>query len=381
MHRAQILCFALFAAAACGGISDPTRKPEAVATVSGALTGTPAPANARVALVWRNGKKGGLAVGADVPVVNGHFTMSLAVPADGYFFPAESTQTSVKPGIGGSPSDSSGLGASGPSGSGGASGSTGAHSFTPLDLNGTITAPLSVAVAGFVVYADANGNGVLDIAGSTASSPDTILGGNKELFLAYLREGGSLDYEKLRDKSGVLPAHGFNLVWKEGRWLGLDLVELSLSSSTQLPSPVCQMGSSSFDTVSDGSPSVVATPSSGPPQVSGGGGSGGPNGYPSPSDPNLVCAKDGLSYQYKYPPCTPPPSPPPGLCNGDTVAYACASSASAHLPPGQPPPAGWPCPAPGWGVAVDAGVSRPDASAPRDAGPIIHDGGAAPDAG
>jgi hypothetical protein len=348
---------AALAAVACGGISDPTHKSEAVATVSGALTGSPAPANARVALVWRNGKNGGVAVGADVPVVNGHFTMSLAVPADAYFFPAESSATptgsDTAPGLVSPPS-------------GGTAGSTGSRSIGLEDLSGQITTPLSVAVAGFVVYADANGNGALDLTGSTASTPDHILGGNKDLFVAYLRDGGSLDYEKLRDKSGILPAHGFNLAWKEGRWLGLDLVELSLASSVQLPSSVCQSHGTTFG---DSSNSVTATPSSGP-SVSGG---RGPNGYPSPSDPNLVCTSDGRSYHYKYPPCTPPPSPPPGLCNAPAVPYACADSSSSSLAPGQTPPAGWPCPVAG---AADAGVPSADASTGT-----ARDGGAAPDAG
>src|SRR4051794_12870995 len=97
MQRTRTLILALAALTACGGISDPTRKgaAEPVATVSGALTGAAgAPGNARVALVWRNGKNGGPLVGIDVPVIDGHFTMGLALPPESCFFPAEgSTST------------------------------------------------------------------------------------------------------------------------------------------------------------------------------------------------------------------------------------------------------------------------------------------------
>src|SRR5262249_18412154 len=70
---------------ACGGIADPTRSPDHVATVTGALTGSGVPGSAPVALVWRKGSGGGYAVGADVPVVDGHFTIGLDVPPDAYF--------------------------------------------------------------------------------------------------------------------------------------------------------------------------------------------------------------------------------------------------------------------------------------------------------
>ena len=77
------------AALACGEITDPTRGGENVATVSGALTGTNVPANAHIALVWKNGTNGGVAVGADAPIVGGKFTMALTPPPDSYFFSTE----------------------------------------------------------------------------------------------------------------------------------------------------------------------------------------------------------------------------------------------------------------------------------------------------
>lgn len=81
MRRLRILALVASAAVgaavfACGGISDPTRR-EGVATISGALTGAGAPPQgARVALVWRVGKDGGFAVGADVPLTIGKFAMT-----------------------------------------------------------------------------------------------------------------------------------------------------------------------------------------------------------------------------------------------------------------------------------------------------------------
>ncbi len=74
---------------ACGGISDPSLSAaEKTASVSGALTGTLIPSNARVALVYRKAATAGatsVEVAGDAPVINGTFTLSLTKPLDEYF--------------------------------------------------------------------------------------------------------------------------------------------------------------------------------------------------------------------------------------------------------------------------------------------------------
>ncbi|MEA2750104.1 MAG: hypothetical protein QOI41_4247 [Myxococcales bacterium] len=354
---------------ACGGISDPTKGGEGrVATVSGALTGITVPANARVALVYRGNTAANasshsvVVVGSDVPVVGGKFTMNLGVPADDLFssVDAASVSTSAAPPIAeGAPSSTGSSEPSVGTSTSGSPGAFGAAQIAPRDLvGGQITQPLTAAVAGFVVYADTNGNGQLDLEGPYASSTDQILGGNRELFLVYLKGGGSLDYEKMRDKSGILPTAGFDLAWTQGRWLPLTDVELTLTANAQLPSTVCAASSGAPDTVY---PSPVSSASD-PAGASGGssgtsgsagvsattdGGSGG-GYYPSPSDPQLQCSADGRSYTYGDSPttCTTPPAPT-GLCAGDVYTTTVCAGSTGYgnaLPPGAPVPDGWPCP-------------------------------------
>ena len=368
---------AAFVSTACGGISDPTKGGEGrVATVSGALTGVTVPANARVALVYRGNTAANasshsvVVVGSDVPVVGGKFTMNLGIPADDLFssVDAVSVGTSAAPPIAeGAPSSSAGSAPAVGSSTSGSPGAFGAAKLAPRDLvGGQITEPLTAAVAGFVVYADTNGNGQLDIEGPYASSPDQILGGNKELFLVYLKGGGSLDYEKMRDKSGILPSAGFDLAWTQGRWLPLTDVELKLTANAQLPSTVC--GGSS-------GPSNTTFPAPAPISDSSGSGAGGSGGvsttsdggsgstyYPSPSDPQLKCSADGRSFTYGGGDSSCPPSPPQptGLCAGDVyTTTACASVGYANsLAPGAAVPDGWPCPT----TPIFDGGGAPDAS-------------------
>ncbi len=353
---------------ACGGITDPTKGGEGrVATVSGALTGITVPANARVALVYRGNTAANasshsvVVVGSDVPVVGGRFTMNLGIPADDLFsaVDAASVSTSASPPVAeAAPAGSAGGGPATGTSTSGSPGAFGAAHLAPRDIvGGQITEPMTAAVAGFVVYADTNGNGQLDIEGPYASSPDQILGGNKELFLVYLKGGGSLDYEKMRDKSGILPTAGFDLAWTEGRWLPLTDVELKLSANAQLPSTVCQTSSGGADKVSAG-----PTPFPGDPSASGGGSAGSGSGgvstttdggsggtyYPSPTDPQLKCSADGRSYSYGDNPttCTSPPAPT-GLCAGDVYATTYCTGSAGYvnaLAPGAPVPDGWPCP-------------------------------------
>lgn len=369
LHLASLFSVLVASGFACGGISDPTRNAENVATVSGALTGTTVPAGARVALVWRKAS-GGVEVGAEAPIVNGQFSMTLGTPPDAYFFATEGNDyEKLSGGSAAPPSTDPGVPEPAPAPAP-APPSGGGKLSTKTNVSGGITEPMKVAVAGFVVYVDANGNGKLDLQGEYAASPDTILGGNKELFLAYLKGGGQLDYEKLRDKSGILPASGYNLAWDEGRWLPLSLVELKLNDDAKLPNPVCySYGGTPANSGSGGgsggsSTGNVATPgndpSPPPPSTDG----GAPASYPSPTDPNLYCSPDGRSYSYGS--CPPPPPPPVGLCAGDygQALLPCAKEYNAFA--GDTPPEGWPCPVPNTKPPVTDASAPPPADAGAD---------------
>lgn len=370
---------------ACGGIADPTAEQHQTATISGALTtsgGATLPSNAHVALVWRVGDAHTFAVGSDAAIVAGHFSLNVDTPPDAYFFSGDDQVSSDVSGSGAvppTPRTDTSVPSTG-SGSGGTGGGTGtggtfAKSLSPLDVSGQITSGLEVAVAGFVVYADTNGNGQLDITSDTATPTDEILGGSSELFLTYLKGGGALDYEKLRDKSGILPAAGFNLAWTEGRWLPLDEVELKLKANTTLPGTVCSGSGGTYASGGSGGAATTGNAPSPAPRELDGGAAPDPDdaglvdattdaGYefPSPNDPTLQCGPDGRSYSVT-PTCPPPPpSPPRGLCTlGDEEDMACAGGGGMSLAPGQDPPPGWPCP-----IAVDAGP-------PEDGGPLVTD--------
>jgi len=369
----------------------------ATATVSGALTGVTVPSNARVALVYRGNtaanasSHSALVVGSDVAVVGGKFTMNLGVPADDLFSAADdsSINTGASPPTAELPQPAGGNSPK-PSGSStsGSPGAFGAAQVTPLGglVGGSITQPLTAAVAGFVVYADTNGNGQLDLEGPYASSPDQILGGNKEQLLVYLKGGGSLDYEKLRDKAGILPTAGFDLAWREGRWLPLTDVELKLSANAQLPGAVCASGSSGSDSVagspkSDSSGASAGSAGSGPIETTSDGGTSSGSGssssgssgsgrssYPSPSDPDLHCSPDGRSFTYTgIPNCPPSPPPPTGLCAGDgPIASACGGlrdyGYGTSLASGAPVPDGWPCPVSGPSGSSGSGGGAADPS-------------------
>jgi hypothetical protein len=379
-------------ALACGEISDPTKGTERTATVSGALTGTSVPAGARVAVVWRNGANGGVVVGAEADIVGGKFTMTLAAPADAYFYPmngedydslnAPNTTSPGAPSGGGTapadpapvedPDTDPGGVSSGGSTSGGGGSKVGSKLGTRGGtISGGITEPLSVATAGFVVYVDANGNGTLDLEGEYSSSPDTIIGGNKELILAYLKGGGQLDYEKLRDKSGILPVAGFNLAWDQGRWIPLTLVELQLSQKVKLPSAIC----SSYGTTDFGSDGEEGVSSTGARKPSPESTTAPDGGYPPKGAAGVYCYDGGHSFYYTGD-CPPPPPPPVGLCASDYgPPTACASPSYSFV--GDTPPAGWPCdvdPTSGGsssgtgGTPMDAGVAVPADSGTADGG-------------
>jgi hypothetical protein len=340
----------LVALVACGGISDPTQgSGEQVATVSGALTGTSVPSGTRVALVWRVGNTGTYAVGSDVAVVDGKFTMDLNAPPNSYFFAAEGTYDDF--------SDSSAHSdpptARPPAAdNGGVDQLSFGLGLAPRDtVSGQINQPLSAAAAGFVVYVDTNGNGALDIAGQWATATDQVIGGNDELLLTYFRDGGALDYEKLRDRSGILPKAGYNLAWSQGRWVPLNVVELKIKSNIRLPSGVC-----ATDIVVDDSPPPIVQADAGV--------DSGVNGFPSPDDPTLICSDDGYTFSYQpAAPCGNPQPTPEGLCAPQVFSDSCASPGGGFsIPYGSALPEGWPCP-----VDVDGGVFE-DAGVPEDGG-------------
>lgn len=349
-------------ALACGEISDPTKGGERTATVSGALSGTSVPPGARVAVVWRKGVGGGVVVGSEADIVGGKFSMNLTTPPDAYFGPMDGDDydslndapNAVAPepapteGNAGGPSGGSsgvdpGGSTSSSSGGGGSTSSGGAKSAQKIgtrdNVSGGITEPLSIAIAGFIVYVDANGNGKLDLEGEYASSPDTIIGGNKELLLTYLKGGGQLDYEKLRDKSGILPAAGFNLAWDEGRWLPLTLVELKITENAKLARAVCDTdGTNGISGGSGGTEESTPGFDPGGSTSSSSGSSGGAS-YPAPDDPALTCMDNGHYFLYG----TCPPAPV-GVC-ADPYPPPCAKSGHsyANVDCSDTPPPGWPC--------------------------------------
>lgn len=278
MNRLSSFRYALLGAAsflalaACGGISDPSKDDGdgTVATVSGALTGDDVPAGTHVAVVWRVGSERKIVVGSDAVVVNGSFTLNLVAPPSTYFFAPEDDGIESYSYFGDAPEASDGTGSSGsppPSSADAGSGPIGEETpmpkesaalgshLRPLDsASGTVSKPMRVAVAGFVVYVDTNGNGKLDIGEKNAPSTDEVIGGNDELALTFLQDGTKLDYERLRDRSGGVPAAGYNLVWlDETRWLPLNAVDLELDpKKASLPGPVCayrscKVGASSSD--------------------------------------------------------------------------------------------------------------------------------------
>src|SRR5688572_32493097 len=97
MKRTQALLFsvaAVTAAAACGGIADPTRTREAPSSsISGTLKGAGGAtlsSDTRVAVVWRKGSTNGFVVGADVALANGSFALNLPAPTSDLFQSLES---------------------------------------------------------------------------------------------------------------------------------------------------------------------------------------------------------------------------------------------------------------------------------------------------
>jgi hypothetical protein len=168
-----------------------------------------------------------------------------------------------------------------------------------------------------------------------------------------MRDGSNLDFEKLRDKAGQVPARGYDLyLTSSSRWLGLGFADLN-TTDQMMPSNVCLVGSITGNSVSFSD--EPATTGGGVGGSSGTGGSSdmgyswgsgssttpsldhGP--YPSPSDPNLVCQRDGRTWDYNS--CRSKSSVPAGLC-GQYHPVMC-DYYGAHLGSANPVPSGWPC--------------------------------------
>lgn len=326
------------AVVACGELTDPSKaaKETAPARISGALGGGDADGGSeglRVAVVWRAGEGGGHASAKDVPVVAGRFSLDLDPPPDAYLFAVDAAPIKIVP------TPPPGAGADGgtddwdagswePWADGGTEVEAEAgifpRSLAPRDnVSGTVgnRSELRVALAGFVVYRDTNGNGRLDFAGDYLTSPDEIVGGNVDLTIRYFAGGGALDYEKLRDRSGVLPHAGFNLglaVDGGTRWVALDLAELSVGGRRKLPREVCF---------------IPSTYRMDPPDF------WGPAQYPSPGDPGLRCAIDGSAFLFDTVGCRAF-APPGSLCIEEDEEISCQTGAERP----SPAPADWPCP-------------------------------------
>jgi hypothetical protein len=280
-----------------------------------------------------------------------------------------------------------------PSNGGGSGGGSGAG-LTPKDVaSGAVSAPLTAAVAGFVLYVDGNGNGQFDISGDDGASPDQVVGGQHDLVLVYLRDGSQLDLEKLADKPGHVPSRGYNLVLASlDRWVSLSSVDLTLGENDSvLPGGVCELsrGIASGDVALPPSASDIGPngasggASGGATTVSDGGtgtlGSTGTTGYswgsasnPAPSlqhgpypakgDPNVWCSTDGRWWRYDS--CRSGTVAPPGVC-GAYHPLAC-NDYGAMLGSADPVPAGWPCDAT---TSLSPPVPVPDGGAPpSDAG-------------
>lgn len=327
---------------ACGGISDPSRSGENVAVIQGALTASGTvnvPANARVAIIWSDHSTGKLAIGADAPVVNGKFLFKLTVPPTPFSVGGEGgfavgsptivteTPASEMPEEGSAPTP---------------------ESIRPLadEVGGSITGDLRAAVGGFVVYVDDNGNGKLDLdddKGTYASSPDKVIGGSTDFDLIYLTGGGAVDYEKLRDETGVKPVAGFNLHLSNlGYWLSTNDVSLKIGPNKLSPF-VC----AGISDVQLGDPPVTDDPDK-----------SSSNNDPSGSDTDgtqdiarIDCSSDGRTYWISTnAPCddTGNSEAPAaeGLCSSEQSQGSCTEARypGGSLEPGEPVPADWPCP-------------------------------------
>lgn len=362
MNRSSLLLSSLTLAAAigCGSID---HRDGSLAQVTGRLSGS-APAGAHVALVWRV-PTGGLAVGADAPVVNGAFVLHLAGAPNDAWFATVFGETSDDPpsvtaaapstsgaqgggvrdaGTSSSPNTSS-PSSSGSSGSAQMFASMGSGLGIRTDVSGTVASALSIAAAGFVLYVDANGNGQLDLTDERGSSPDTIVGGSKDLALTYLRDGTALDLEKLANK-GTAPSRGYNLYWFGGdRWLSPSNVELTLGVHV-LPSAICRNETSVDyeDGTSDSSSLGVPVGSA-----------------------SVTCAPDGRSYSVGCGAVGASATTTPALCDGSSESTSPCQPIENALASGTPVSADWPCPVSGDDTApphriIDAGApSVPDA--------------------
>lgn len=325
---ALLMTSAFGALVACSSLSDPakgTANPAPAATtdppgtqttkVSGALTaGTTAPSGARVALLWRL-PNATVASGSDVVLgADGSLSMDLAAPPDSYLVAADPNQNGY-PLYDGLPS-----------------------AYPPTN------SALRVARAGFAIYQDTNGNGKLDITDATTSeTSDTIVGTANDYYLTYFASGSDLDYEKMRDKSGVLPHDGYNLTWTGDensngipRWMGLNLIEISVGADMGVSEKVC--AGVTFPPIHNADGTLTPIQCTNVPL----------------GDPHIHCASDGR--QWYLGPLSPSAqnlncSTWPGLERPTVCATGCGVGGEI-LDADAGVPAGWPC-------LADGGLASP----------------------
>jgi hypothetical protein len=359
-----LLFLAPFAALACDTLRDPLQVPPApddgrydettclgapceppygAVTISGTLVGAPTTPNLRVALLWRSGTS--VVVEGDAAVVDNRFTMNLPTLSDDHF-----DVTDMADAIG-----FYGKNVGVPAAALTASPSA---TYTP-SWNGEVTRPLRAAVGALVAYEDTNDNRTLDLEPTYLSSTDRIVGVASEIFVVNLQGGGSLEGEKLADGRGVRPNQGFNVVWREHRWLESSAIEIPIDKVPYVPFATdhfCEQVPAPGITPDCTSPEDRRRDRCGADLI----------GMPPPSDPKLHCSPDkyGWTYDhgaeepcpawavyhpYKLPAVWPPPKY--GLClyRYGMKAGQCHGLYALKQDPieGAIVPDDWPCAAPG----------------------------------
>ncbi len=304
---------------ACGDLGDVEDRP-VLAVIEGqlstqAVSGEPAPANVRVAIVWKTSTNG-FRSAADVavsPVFPSKYRLELSAPP-----PAEAT-TSSEAREPDPTTDNPGIARQARP----ASGANGSASF---------------AVGSIVAYEDRNGNGQLDLVDGDESI-DRVIGTNKDLVVVWL-EGGPPAIDPFSASSA--PVKGYNLLRgstcnvRRGQnppaacdpaaWLPITTAyDMAVSDEPELAELACRNATTS-DEASPTRRNIQ--PGETPPAAPG------PNGWPAKDDANLVCADDGKTYSYFE--CT---STSAGVCRG--IHERCTENVFGL--PSATPPAEWPC--------------------------------------
>jgi hypothetical protein len=193
-------------------------------------------------------------------------------------------------------------------------------------VNGQRDPSFRYATGTLIVYEDVNGNGVLDLLSSDAeSSVDRVLGIPERLSVFYVEgpsapstgPGARAGYNLRLEPPVVDPQPGAaNCTPQQAgsqQFLPLSTeIPVALTGAPELSRQMCERVMP--DSSSDGGSGSCA-----PPNV--------------PQGAQVTCSPDGMAYEYKL--C----QSSGGLCGSISCDYGCA-----RCPPGEPIPAGWPCP-------------------------------------